>query len=229
MRVSSASIHREYFTDVLTSNVDAEGFLVIEEADDHLLYLEDILKVIHAEFFRIHEKTGKIPDLKRIIPEMRDRVLQGVNLAFSSICTRIEDSRPYRLARSLGANVRLNVEPDSTHLVTRHANSEVRAACELGKVKLVTPEWLWTCDKRWEKVDERLFSLEEAALNTGTETKLNPSRYLEHPKMSPFANQLGGTNGASNTIYSALQDGGFSNPFMPFFYRRYCIDEGRSG
>lgn len=28
------------------------------------------------------------------------------------------------------------------------------------KLHVVTPEWLWTCAERWERVDERLYPLQ---------------------------------------------------------------------
>lgn len=31
---------------------------------------------------------------------------------------------------------------------------------KMNKLFVVTPEWLWTCAERWERVDERLYPLQ---------------------------------------------------------------------
>ena len=33
-----------------------------------------------------------------------------------------------------------------------------------GGVHIVTPDWLWACAERWEKVDERLYPLGQSPL-----------------------------------------------------------------
>ena len=38
---------------------------------------------------------------------------------------------------------------------------KVRKALESKRVHVVTPEWLWSCGERWERVDEKLFPLTE--------------------------------------------------------------------
>ena len=38
---------------------------------------------------------------------------------------------------------------------------KVKDAQKLGNIKLVTPDWLWSCAERWEHVDERLYPLSE--------------------------------------------------------------------
>lgn len=208
---------------VSTSKVDADGFIVIEETDDYLLYLEEILKIIHAQFFRIREETGKIPDLKQVIPDTRAKVLKGVNLVFSGIVPnrmRLEDSQAYRIARSLGANVTQNIEPDSTHLVAlRAGTAKVHAAYKRKHLKLVTPEWLWTCAERWEKVDERLFPLKNAKLNVEARHPPAHCRSPEHPEPSPFTYPSGSNvvDATNSTKFSESQAGDFMytiNPLM---------------
>jgi hypothetical protein len=36
---------------------------------------------------------------------------------------------------------------------------QVSEAKRMAGVRIVTPDWLWACAERWEKVDERLYPL----------------------------------------------------------------------
>lgn len=54
----------------------------------------------------------------------------------------------------------------TTHLVAIQPGTvKVRDAKKQGKVKIVNPDWLWTCAERWEHVDERLYPLREVPLH----------------------------------------------------------------
>ena len=89
----------------------------------------------------------------------------------------LERSKPFLLARSLGASVRTHVTRDTTHLVAaRMGTAKVRSViivivCDQlsnmviilvmqvndarrygDKVHIVTPDWLWSCSERWERV-----------------------------------------------------------------------------
>ena len=74
--------------------------IVIEDHDDYLIYLEDVLKRIHAAFYELYdqknnkgdesidtaktpdEENGKVPDLKHVMPYVRKKILK-VNLFVS--------------------------------------------------------------------------------------------------------------------------------------------------
>lgn len=190
------------------------GWVIIEEADDYLLYLEEILKTIHSEFFKRFEETKIIPDLKIVVPETRAKVLEGVSIVFSGIVPnriKLEDSQAYKIARSLGAKVTQNIEPDTTHLVAlRAGTAKVHAAYKRKNLKLVTPEWLWLCAERWEKVDERMFPLKNAKPNTESRHPPAHCRSPEHPEPLPMPYQI--TNNVNSN-----QVGGFLytiNPLM---------------
>lgn len=87
----------------------------VVDNDDYLLYLEDILKKIHRRFFeeyRDDQQNGSdgqvLPDLKKIVPELRREVLKGVNIVFSGVVPqqmKLKDSKAYFIATSLGASV----------------------------------------------------------------------------------------------------------------------------
>lgn len=141
---------------------DAEDNLIeVEDPDDYLLYLELILKKIHTAFFDLYAADGVLPDLKTLIPKLRSQVLVGRRLVFSGVVPNhiaLEDSRAYQIAVGLGAQVDTEIGEETTHLVAACLGTfKVNSAKKFANVKLVTPDWLWTCAERWEVVEERLF------------------------------------------------------------------------
>ncbi|XP_033754452.1 RNA polymerase II subunit A C-terminal domain phosphatase-like [Pecten maximus] len=149
-----------------------------DDDDDYLMYLEEILTRIHKAFYDLYDqlqnKTVKdkseYPDLKNIIPYVKRKVLKGCNIVFSGVFpTNIspEKSRAYIVAKSLGANIQTNFIPRvgnntdaTTHVVAALLGTmKVRTAQKARGVHIVTPNWLWSCGERYEKVDERLFEL----------------------------------------------------------------------
>lgn len=165
-----------------------DNMIDIEDPDDYLLYLEIILKRIHDRFYsnyaenstvtmlrttkaRIPSPTpnhiiraAQIADLKQLVPKIRSEVLRGRTLVFSGLVPnqqRLENSRPYLVARSLGASVKQQLTDDTTHLVAATSGTfKVNAVRKRPEIHVVTPEWLWSCAERWECVEERLFPLD---------------------------------------------------------------------
>ncbi|ENN78084.1 hypothetical protein HUJ04_004515 [Dendroctonus ponderosae] len=137
----------------------------VEDPDDYINYLEDILKQIHTSYYQLYDEmeSGKIPDLKKVIPYVKSQVLKGCKLVFSGLVPthyKLEESKAYRVARILGAEVQHNFNNDTTHLVAvRPGTAKVNAGRRRKNLKIVTPDWLWCCAERWEQVDERLFPL----------------------------------------------------------------------
>lgn len=150
---------------------DGQKQIEIEDPDDYLLYLEVILRNIHKRFYAIYDETTEIPDLKIIVPKIRCEVLRGKNLVFSGLVPtqmKLEQSRAYFIAKSLGAEVRSNISKDITHLVAVNAGTyKVNAAKKEPNIKVVNANWLWACAERWEYVDERLFPLDRKVRNKG--------------------------------------------------------------
>uniref|UniRef100_A0A336LUZ3 RNA polymerase II subunit A C-terminal domain phosphatase n=1 Tax=Culicoides sonorensis TaxID=179676 RepID=A0A336LUZ3_CULSO len=140
-----------------------ENLIEVEDPDDYLLYLEIILKKIHTAFYEIYDKEKKIPDLKTLIPNVKAQVLVGKNLVFSGIVPNhipLENSKPYQIAKSLGATVMEAIDETTTHLVAACSGTfKVNNAKKNPKIKLVAPEWLWSCAERWEAVEELLFPI----------------------------------------------------------------------
>uniref|UniRef100_A0A182T9D6 RNA polymerase II subunit A C-terminal domain phosphatase n=1 Tax=Anopheles maculatus TaxID=74869 RepID=A0A182T9D6_9DIPT len=140
-----------------------KDLIVVEDPDDYLLYLEHILLKIHKTFYEQYDETQTISDLKQLIPTVKARVLVGTRLCFSGLIpnnVKLEQSKAFLIARSLGAVVTQNLEPTTTHLVAvTIGTSKVNNARKNAKIKIVTPEWLWSCAERWEHVEELLYPL----------------------------------------------------------------------
>ncbi|KAJ8679285.1 hypothetical protein QAD02_015072 [Eretmocerus hayati] len=173
-----------------------------EDHDDYLLYLEDILKRIHAEFYAgIENENIKSKSLREIIPKVRSHVLEGTFLTFSGLVPnnqKLHQSRAYKVARAFGAQVIQDLTDQTTHLVAIQPGTvKVREAKKRGRIKIVTPDWLWTCAERWEHVDERLYPLKEVPLHKAREFRKPPAHCStpEHvedymPDEDTFANSI---------------------------------------
>lgn len=126
---------------------EGQVFDVVDN-DDYLLYLEDILKQIHRRFFTEYDASQQqcneeqpLPDLKTIVPSVRKKVFNGVNIVFSGVVPqqmKLQDSKAYHIATSLGSSVserlvlRAKVDIESvdkknmytTHMVAANLHTE---------------------------------------------------------------------------------------------------------
>lgn len=85
-----------------------ENNVIDEDDDDYLLYLEDILRRIHTEFYATLDKENTRKSLRDIIPRVRSQVLKGLCLTFSGLIPthqKLHQSRAYKVARAFGAEV----------------------------------------------------------------------------------------------------------------------------
>ncbi|XP_059474083.1 RNA polymerase II subunit A C-terminal domain phosphatase [Neocloeon triangulifer] len=137
----------------------------IDDPDDYLIYLEEILKSVHAAFYKEYDETGQVPVMRDVIPKIRSKVLEGQRIVFSGVVpthVSVNNSRYAQMARKLGATVAEQVVAgETTHLVAaRHGTAKVNEARRAGSgIQVVSPEWLVCCSERWERVDERLFPI----------------------------------------------------------------------
>ena len=158
--------------------------LQIHDPDDFLIHLRDILTRIHTEFYTQFDEIKKTihtssttdiptPDLKEIIPKMRQSILKGANILFTGVIpTNMppERSREWNTARAFGATVHDQLIPGlnssdpsqmlraTTHVVAaKVGTSKLREARRIPGMKIVNPRWLWSCAEQWRWVDERLF------------------------------------------------------------------------
>uniref|UniRef100_A0AAY4CHZ0 RNA polymerase II subunit A C-terminal domain phosphatase n=1 Tax=Denticeps clupeoides TaxID=299321 RepID=A0AAY4CHZ0_9TELE len=163
----------------LDQNMDDEDDDEDEEdrdQDDHLIYLEDVLERIHSEYYSRYEvylrkETEEMPDIRKIVPELKGRTLAGTNVVFSGLYPTnypMERTREFYHANALGAKISKSLvqnakDPNhTTHLIAARAGTEkVRQALSCKHLYVVNPDWLWGCLERWERVEEQLFPLKE--------------------------------------------------------------------
>merc|ERR1719204_3045688 len=187
-----------------------DDLMEVEDTDDYLLYLEDTLKAIHNAYYNLFDQlkstaataaaptpssssssgsqnNDKVPDLKQVIPSVKRKALGGSSIVFSGVVpthVRLERSKPFLVARSLGAKVTDKVGDDTTHLVAARLGTakvnQIRSSKKLeSRIHLVTPNWLWDCAERWEKVDERLYSLCKSNVRV---TVVDPPAHCSSPE-----------------------------------------------
>lgn len=203
---------------------DDDDQVEVEEEDDYLLYLEDILKNLHKEYFKefdqkseFYGNNAEVPDMKRIIPTYRSKILAGKKLVFSGLVPTpvpLTESRAYKVAQLLGAEVTENFEPDTTHLVAvRQGTLKASAARKRPDIKIVTPEWLWLCAERWEHVEERLFPLRSEGC--GGSSSRDPPAHCGSPEHSPPFSII---NNQPSNINEQDKFADTLNPLLSFSY-----------
>ncbi|XP_038581124.1 RNA polymerase II subunit A C-terminal domain phosphatase isoform X2 [Micropterus salmoides] len=146
------------------------------DQDDHLIYLEEVLERIHAEYYARYEaylrkEASETPDIRKIVPELKSKTLEGTTLVFSGLYPTnypMERTREHYHAKALGAKIGKNLVLNSqdpsrtTHLIAARAGTEkVRQAQGCNHLHVVNPDWLWSCLERWERVEEQLYPLKE--------------------------------------------------------------------
>ena len=215
----------------------------IEDHDDYLLYLEEILRRIHGSFYEVvawnkqaeengNNSTARVaPDLRHIVPELRRNVLKGTNIVFTGVIptnTVHEDSQAWKIAQQFGANVSRELltsknadrSKRTTHVVAARPGTEKAChALRLPSVRLVNPNWLWTCAERWEWVDERLFPVEEHKHRTNDTPTFSrqgtPKGQFEKDAYSKNCNK----RDVSNDYEETITDDSLNivlNPFLSF-------------
>ena len=177
----------------------------IHDPDDFLVHLADILTWIHTTFYVQYDDMKQdvdvsaatdipTPDLKDIIPKMRQSVLKGANILFTGVIPtnmRPERSPEWNTARAFGAAVHdkliqgLNssdlkhVLRATTHVIAAKAGtSKLREARRIHGIKIVNPRWLWSCAEQWKWVDERLFPVESSGDESKGEAGCTPTKKM---------------------------------------------------
>ncbi|NXP29013.1 CTDP1 phosphatase, partial [Scytalopus superciliaris] len=164
------------------------------DEDDHLIYLEEILVRVHTDYYTKYDKYLKkeieeIPDIRKIVPELKSKVLSDVTIIFSGLYPTnfpIEKTREHYHATALGAKIVKNLvlsadDPDkATHLIAARTGTEkVRQAQDCKDLHVVNPDWLWSCLERWDKVEEQLFPLKDDYIKTHREN--SPATFPDTP------------------------------------------------
>ncbi|XP_006875958.1 PREDICTED: RNA polymerase II subunit A C-terminal domain phosphatase [Chrysochloris asiatica] len=172
-----------------------------DDDDDHLVHLEEILVRVHTDYYTRYDRylskeTEEAPDIRKIVPELKSKVLADVGIIFSGLHPTnfpVEKTREHYHATALGARILTNLvlSPDdpnrATHLIAARAGTEkVRQAQECRYLHVVNPGWLWSCLERWDKVEEQLFPLRDDY--TRTQREASPAPFAD--RQSTFQTAL---------------------------------------
>ncbi|XP_041665232.1 RNA polymerase II subunit A C-terminal domain phosphatase isoform X2 [Cheilinus undulatus] len=164
------------------------------DQDDHLIYLEEVLERIHAEYYAryqayLKKEASETPDIRKIVPELKSKTLEGTMIVFSGLYPTnypMERTREFYHAKALGAKIGKNLVLSSkdpsrtTHLIAARAGTEkVRQAQGCKHLHVVNPDWLWSCLERWERVEEQLYPLKEDYSRTPRSN--SPAAFSDNP------------------------------------------------
>lgn len=172
------AIRESQHGEVITDQQNEQEQIEWTDDDDYLLHLEEILTRIHKAYYEMYEQcqnngSSELPDLKNIIPYVRKKTLKGANIVFTGMFPlnlSLEKSQAYLVAKALGANVQNDIvsrkaknennADATTHLVTgKPGTGKHKTALKMKGIHIVSAEWLWACNERWEWVPESLYSL----------------------------------------------------------------------
>ncbi len=190
----------------------------IVDPDNFLWHLGEILERLHSHFYSQYDKMQQLsqtdasttlaaadiptPDLKELIPQMRQSVLKGTKILFTGVIpTNMPPERcpEWNTARAFGARIHDRFIPGlsssdpkkvmraTTHVIAAKAGtSKLREARKLPGVKIVNPRWLWCCAERWKLVNEKRFPVQgeksEAAVPANHETEKTQSQQKPRKK-----------------------------------------------
>lgn len=105
------------------------------DEDDHLIYLEEVLERVHAEYYARYQayqrkEAPESPDIRKIVPELKSKTLEGATIVFSGLYPTnypVEKTREYYHAKALGAKISRRLILSSkdpgrtTHLIAARA------------------------------------------------------------------------------------------------------------
>ena len=116
------------------------------------------------------------PDLKMIIPKMRQSVLKGAKILFTGVIpTNVPPQRSpiWNTARAFGAIIHDKLVPGldstnprtvmraTTHVIAgKPGTVKLKEARRVPGIKIVSPRWLWNCAEQWKWLEERLYPVE---------------------------------------------------------------------
>lgn len=174
-------------TDAGTEQKNKKSTIEIEDSDSFLMYLGDVLERIHSTFYTQFSKMVDgsdiaamtdipTPDLKSIIPKMRQSLLKGAKILFTGVIpTNIPPQRSpiWNTARAFGAIVHDKLVPGlastnprtamkaTTHVIAgKSGTAKLKEAKKVMGVKIVNPRWLWSCAEQWKWLNEKQFPVE---------------------------------------------------------------------
>ncbi|CCG25496.1 Fcp1 protein [Candida orthopsilosis Co 90-125] len=212
---------------------DEEEENLLYDDDNELMSLVKVLDNVHEEYYNLYDDTkAKLhsikPDLTKIIPRMKSQCLQGVTILFSGIIplgVNIDSADIVIWCKQFGVKVVNEVYPEVTHVVCRDVSPETgptfktRVAHKLypDSIKIVNPDWLFSCLSTWTKVDEEdyLVSTSDPKLwfvkpneIEKYKKKLEEAKQTTNFEIDPLSGNGEGWNGGRSNSINSIEDYG---------------------
>lgn len=133
--------------------------LIINENDQELNRVSKVLTQIHEQFYEKHEQKS---DVRKILPKIKEKILSGVHITFSSIFpvgSDIQNSEIWQWAESFGAICYLELNRYITHLICKPIKTQKVKQAIKDDIKMVSVEWLFDSLIKWEKLDENNYAI----------------------------------------------------------------------
>jgi RNA polymerase II subunit A C-terminal domain phosphatase len=115
-----------------------------------------------------------VPDIKSVMPTMKNRVLSGVVIVFSGVLpleTDVQTADISLWAKTFGAVIAMRVSRKVTHVVAARAGtSKVKQGVRRG-LWVVSTQWLVDCMTGWKRLKEDGYVLEDLRGGKRTDTK----------------------------------------------------------
>lgn len=205
--------------DTQTTDHHKHRHSILHNDDRGLEIIEKHLKTIHSTFYaeyrkktsappggRVSELKGQkspkkrleefIPDVKELMPRIKEEVLDGVTIVFSGIIPLgmdVEQSDFAMWVKSFGAKVALDVTKQTTHVIANpdRKTTKVKKAAKNPRIKIVNAEWMFQCCARWELVNEDDYLIEIDQAERGG----SPFEDFEDTDVAATGDEDGGADG----------------------------------
>lgn len=125
-----------------------------------------------------------VPDVKKVMPAMKMRVLAGVTIVFSGVLplgTDVQNADIAVWAKTFGATITEKVGRGVTHVIAaRPGTAKVKQATKRGGIKVVGTNWLLDCIQQWRKLDERPYYIIGTGPDGASADDIEGGRIEEH-------------------------------------------------
>ena len=159
---SLTNVHTTFFTEYDRKRMSGKGGRVAALAGKRKMPLpasEDGDDVLGAADLMM------LPDIKKVMPAMKIRVLANVVICFSGVLplgTDVQSADISTWAKTFGAKIVEKVSRGVTHVIARRAGTaKVKQAVKRG-IKVVSTSWLLESIQQWKRQDERRYLVEGA-------------------------------------------------------------------
>lgn len=137
---------------------------LLYDDDDELVGLEKALVDIHQEFYKTLEDKHVHPDIRVLLPRMKQKIFEGLTFVFSGLFpvgNNINSESIVIWAKSFGASVKPTITMKTTHVITKspHTFKARLAKTMIPSVDVVHPNWLFDSMSNWRHSSEKPFEI----------------------------------------------------------------------